>query len=146
MHCWRCAVCQWSFTSAGPIVVPVACRCGAIDHDGETVTILDDAPGAAAKPTRPGILRAVVRYSRAYLTWSAAGQPVRSDDEVDRIFTTHCQPCPFFDASTCNHPACGCQIRTSAGESVSLVGRWVSPRLANKLRWSTERCPDGRWS
>lgn len=86
-------------------------------------------------------------YVTAAMRWQAAGRPTRSDAEVDRLFREICSQCPRFDASraTCTHPQCGCQVRSVSGETTSLVGRLLSRRLANKLRWATERCPDGWW-
>lgn len=77
-----------------------------------------------------GWVRRAGRLMSASARWIAAGRPVRPDEEVRRIFTTICKPCPNYQElrpgrGICR--LCGCRLNLNRG--------------LNKLRWATESCP-----
>jgi hypothetical protein len=72
-------------------------------------------------------------YFDAIRRWIAAGRPVRSDEEVERIFTNECLKCDRFDAETQTCNSCGCALKMAG-----------TP-LTNKIKMASERCPLGRW-
>lgn len=90
-------------------------------------------PGAPQH--RPGFITKAWNYSKATAKWIAAGSPTRSDEEIARIFTI-CEACPNFSGGEKPHcNLCGCSLsKTPDG-------------LRNKIRFSTEACPDNppRW-
>lgn len=70
------------------------------------------------------------RYTLERKKWVNAGKPLRSPEEIERIFRI-CQACPFFFAESsasgsCN--ICGCQIKRRG-------------KLMNKAAWATTECP-----
>ena len=86
---------------------------------------------------RKSISGAPARFFSATAKWYAAGKPVRSDEEVERIFNEVCKPCTHFkklkgDLGWCN--LCKCSL--NLGDTL------------NKIRWATEGCPDQppRWT
>lgn len=134
---WTCpAGCGRSYVT-DVVSLPARCGCGAVDREGKGVT--DDAGDPVEQPAK------VRRYAAAVARWIAAGRPVRSDAEIDQIMTEHCSVCRWFKDDRCSHRLCGCQVRSSAGES-SAVLSWILPKaMINKLRMKTERCPIGLW-
>jgi len=40
----------------------------------------------------PSIFNLAYRYTRALSRWIKAGRPVRSEEEIKRIFETFCEP------------------------------------------------------
>lgn len=134
---WECPRCQRSHTSRA-IPTPIRCACGVVDGLGDHVTTVEvpDPP--------PGLLKKVGNYARAVSRWRAAGRPERTDDEVDALFRL-CQQCDRFSNGHCTHKNCGCSLLTVASENESWIGL-ISRGLANKLRMSTEACPDGKWA
>jgi hypothetical protein len=85
------------------------------------------------------------RYVTSTMRWLAAGSPIRSDDQVDEIFATHCVPCPWLVDNVCTHKGCQCNVVSSRAESRTILGRILGGGMVNKLRRRTEKCPDGRW-
>lgn len=75
-----------------------------------------------------------VTYPAAIRKWVASGCPVRTEEEVQEIFETHCSKCDRFDKGNQACLACGC--------SISLGGN----PLTNKLKMATEECPLGRFA
>ena len=75
----------------------------------------------------------VLSYGQALDRWVAAGQPVRTDEDVERIYSTLCEPCAYFNR--CKHycKICGCQVRSHG-----------SP-FTNKIRMGSEHCPKEKW-
>lgn len=72
-------------------------------------------------------------YTKAVTRWTAAGFPVRSQEEIDRIFTI-CEACPHYVNDKRPHcRLCGCSL-SKAPEG-----------LKNKIAMATESCPDKRW-
>ena len=139
---WICPQCGFSFENDDATTLPVSCvdTCGFVDETGVGFAAEDGTP----VPPRPLVKRAMT-LAGAFARWMAAGCPNRSDAEVDSLFRDHCSGCKWFAEDTCTHASCGCQVRDSDGEKASIIGRFVSTALANKLRWRTERCPIGRW-
>jgi hypothetical protein len=71
------------------------------------------------------------RFAIAMAKWTAAGFPVRSDEEVNRLHEQVCTPCKNYQSrgdgvGRCG--LCGCRLNLSRG--------------MNKLLWATESCPD----
>lgn len=80
-----------------------------------------------------GIVARILTYREARKRWKAAGKPVRSKAEVQRINDTICVPCEHYDPTWKNCRLCGCNLSRST---------WA---LLNKIRWATEHCPIGKW-
>lgn len=79
-----------------------------------------------------------ISYLRELFQWWIAGKPIRSQEQVDKIFAT-CQACPMFSdykdqTGTCG--ICGCYIKKD-----------TSDIKFNKASWGTTKCPDKppRW-
>lgn len=70
------------------------------------------------------------RYTKEREVWVNAGKPLRSPEEIERIFTI-CSACPFFFA------------KSSASGSCSICGCQIKKRgkLMNKAAWATTECP-----
>lgn len=79
---------------------------------------------------RIGITTQLRRYAKALKRWAAAGFPVRSDADVDRIYAELCVPCGHFKDGHCTK--CGCKLKSK------IVAR-------SKITMSTESCPDKKW-
>ena len=78
-----------------------------------------------------GIFNLAYRYTRALYRWIKAGRPVRSEEEIKRIFENCCKPCEAYEEGKCRH--CGCHVNLLA------VG------LQNKIAMATEECPLDTW-
>lgn len=79
----------------------------------------------------PNILQRGINYARAWSKWVQAGRPRRTIQEVEKLRSI-CRDCDYFNGSICTHKRCGCLVLTP-----SMFG--------DKLAWTTETCPDGRW-
>ena len=79
------------------------------------------------------ILGLTYRYTRALYRWIKAGRPVRSEEEIRRIFETFCEPCEARDveSSSCLH--CGCRVNR------------MQAAMLNKIAMATEECPLEKW-
>jgi hypothetical protein len=76
-------------------------------------------------------------YAKEKSKWSRAGKPLRSDEEIIRIFDTKCKPCPYFNPTgetTGSCKICRCFLKREGHE-------------INKIAWATTECPDNppRW-
>jgi hypothetical protein len=77
--------------------------------------------------------RMIRQFGRAYAKWMQAGQPVRTQEEIDQIFETHCRSCEHFKPLK-HRPGrghcrlCGCRCKNKR-------------KFMNKLAWRTEQCP-----
>jgi len=71
------------------------------------------------------------RYTRALSRWIKAGRPVRSEEEIKRIFETCCKPCEAYEGGTCRY--CGCQVN------------FAKASMLNKIAMATEDCPLKKW-
>ena len=84
-------------------------------------------------PAIPGLIRRAYSYAEALARWTAAGQPVRPDKEVERIFNEHCKTCKWFDPERQICRGCGCRV---AETGMAVV---------NKIKMATENCPRELW-
>lgn len=91
------------------------------------------APPSAESPAPPGLVRRAYSYAEALARWTAAGQPVRPDKEVERIFHQQCKPCKWFDGERQICRGCGCRVAEN-GYAV-----------LNKIKMATEHCPRELW-
>lgn len=66
------------------------------------------------------------RYKESTKIWESAGKPLRSDEDIARIYDEHCQPCEHRQKSRCG--ICGCFLKR------------VGTKL-NKIARATDRCP-----
>lgn len=90
---------------------------------------------AAKQPDGGGSFAAkAVKYGAAYVRWKASGSPIRPEAEQRYIFEQICRTCPHFrprkkGGGKCN--LCGCSLNLHT----------------DKLKWSSECCPDNppRW-
>lgn len=73
----------------------------------------------------PSVIKRIMSYTLERKKWMEAGKPVRSEELISHIFTTHCKECPHYTGTICN--ICGCMINTTTG--------------MNKLYWATTNCP-----
>ena len=122
---WLCSVC-------GLVMVNAAEE--AIDFMME---LIPDCRGPFGEPKRvyvspPGMVHKVWSYARARARWKKAGSPVRSDEEVSRIYNEICMPCPFVNLAKTSCNQCGCRVAKDGSA------------LTNKIRMATETC-EGRW-
>jgi hypothetical protein len=96
----------------------------------------DDSPqglSAASQAQEIGVTTKIARYGSALRRWLGQGMPVRTDEEVARIYGEMCQPCEYFSTAKKNCKICGCRL-SRGGIAVT-----------NKIRMGTEHCPKGRW-
>ena len=82
---------------------------------------------AAGRPFPP-LVKRVGSWAKAVARWAAAGKPCRSDEEVQRIFDTLCQPCEHFRVKKQSCNLCGCKVRRDGAA------------FKNKIRMATEQC------
>ncbi len=79
----------------------------------------------------PSLAKRACKWAKAVAKWTAAGQPNRTDEEVNHLFSI-CKKCEHYSPKgKCR--ACGCAI----GQ-----GAWA---ITNKARMATEDCPKGKW-
>jgi hypothetical protein len=81
-----------------------------------------------------GIFNLAYRYTRALSRWIKAGRPVRSAEEIERIFETFCKPCDAYEETTSSCLHCGCRVNLSKMAPV------------NKIAMATEECLLGKWN
>ena len=79
----------------------------------------------------PSLLARAKSFEAELDKWEKAKKPIRSPEQIDHIFETHCRKCPHYNGSTCL--VCGCLVNKTNG--------------LNKLYWATTECPDKppRW-
>jgi len=90
-------------------------------------------PPSEQPPTPPGLVRRAISYTAALTRWPTAGQPERSDKDVERIFNQHCKPCKWYDPEKQICRGCGCRV---AENGVAVL---------NKIKMATEHCPRELW-
>ena len=76
------------------------------------------------------IISLAKRYAKEREMWVRAGKPLRSPEEIERIFRI-CSGCPFFFADSSvsgSCSICGCHIKKRG-------------KLMNKAAWATTECP-----
>jgi len=84
-------------------------------------------------PATPGLVRRAFSYAEALARWTAAGQPERSDKEVERIFNGFCKPCRWFHRRRQVCRGCGCRVADKGFA------------ITNKIKMATEHCPRNLW-
>lgn len=76
-------------------------------------------------------------YKEALLKWAQAGRPKRTQEEVEQIHSTYCNPlgspCEWYDSKQNRCKGCGCKVT---------VG---SLAIFNKIAMATEHCPREKW-
>ena len=120
------------------LVKPIDCRrCLGLEPEASPA---DNVPPEPLKPLAPleppeppGLVRRALSYTEALARWTAAGQPERSDKDVERIFHQHCKPCSWFDPERQICRGCGCRVAEN-GYAV-----------LNKIKMATENCPRDFW-
>ena len=84
----------------------------------------------------PSLPARISHFTIAVLKHALNGNPTCTQEEVDRRFEI-CQKCHFLRQKKgkyyCGNLGCGCN-----------VGR-ERKKYLNKLGWSDQECPDGRW-
>lgn len=83
-------------------------------------------------PNPPGLLRKAINFAKANAKWVSSGMQVRSEERIKEIFAI-CNQCEFFMNGHCAHEDCGCPVSDN-GDT-----------MRNKIVYSSEGCPDGRW-
>jgi glucuronoxylan 4-O-methyltransferase len=70
-------------------------------------------------------------FAGAHARWVHAGKPKRPKEEVEQIIENHCKKCDQYESREC-----------------LLVCRTCSDpeKVLEKVKWSTEVCPEGKWS
>ena len=91
------------------------------------------ATGAAPPPKTPNLLRRTLSYAEAFIDWTAAGKPERSDEEVQRTFHQFCKPCRWFDRRRQICRGCGCRVADNGFA------------ILNKIKMATQHCPRNLW-
>ena len=77
-----------------------------------------------------GIIAKVWRFADAHKKWVNAGKPLRSAEEISKIYYEQCAKCPEIDHNTCS--LCGCKLKPKGN-------------TLNKIAWATEECPLKKW-
>jgi hypothetical protein len=88
-------------------------------------------------PNYPPLSMQMWTYKEALIKWVKAGRPKRTQEEVEHIHSTFCnppgKPCEWYDADQGRCKGCGCQV--SLG----------SIAVLNKLKMATEHCPKDKF-
>ena len=72
-----------------------------------------------------------VKFNEERKAWKDAGEPMRPEGEMTRIFMEECSPCKYFkrlvgQRGKCK--VCGCFLHPKS-------------KTINKLAWATTQCP-----
>lgn len=84
-------------------------------------------------PNYPPVSMQLWTYKEALIRWNKAGRPTRTQEEVEHIHKTCCEPCEWYDRDKQRCRGCGCKVT---------VG---SIAVFNKLKMKTEKCPKGKF-
>lgn len=84
-------------------------------------------------PNYPPISMQLWTYKEALIRWNKAGRPTRTQEEVEHIHKTCCEPCEWYDKEQQRCKGCGCKVTVGA------------IAVFNKLKMATEVCPRGRF-
>jgi len=122
-----CRLCQTTETNR--------VKAASADDTNETPPPSDQntATAATPPPETPGLVHRTLSYAEALIKWTAAGQPERSDKEVERLFHQHRKTCKWHDPERQICRGCGCRV-ADAGYAV-----------LNKIKMATEHCPRDLW-
>lgn len=89
-------------------------------------------------PPLPPLYKRLANFSVAAISHVLAGMPTCTQEQID-VRLGACQACPLFkpsksdpDKGVCTHSSCGC----TAGREAKFL---------NKLAWSDQQCPLGKW-
>jgi hypothetical protein len=80
---------------------------------------------------KQGIFNLAFRYTRALSRWIKAGRPVRTEEEIRRVFKTYCESCEAYEEGRCRY--CGCHVNL------------LNLATLNKIAMATEECPLDKW-
>jgi len=80
----------------------------------------------------PQLVPPEIRHPRAWTRWIKAGRPVRSQEEIQKIYEI-CQQCKALDTETNSCKYCGCRIASHGNP------------LRSRIAMATERCPVEKW-
>lgn len=108
-------------------VTPFECRQCQRQASRGTKTHGDEAPPVPSLATR------VLTYTQAVAEWIAAGRPERSDEEVQRIYKEHCEPCSWRKRRSNICRGCGCRVAA------------YGMAVLNKIKMATQHCPREKW-
>ncbi len=122
---WQCAQCDYVYKLAAD--KPPVRNCP------NAPDLKPAAERLAAETGDPSILEKMAHYAVAIARWMAAGCPVRSPDEVERIYTEYCLPCERWDPEADACGICGCGVHAKG---------WA---VRNLIAMLTERCHEGKW-
>lgn len=75
-----------------------------------------------------------INYLTSIRRWVAQGQPMRTAEEIEKLFAEHCANCERYDKESHGCKTCGCSVSATTMEP-----------LDNKLRMGSEHCPLGRF-
>ena len=125
---FRCPVC--GLQNPRPIPKPFVAVCGKAepseprDDDIAYILFIDNQ-------LPQDLLSKGKRYLNERDIWKKAGKPVRSDEEIFRIFTEVCSQCEHFNP------------RSEKLGNCRLCGCFLKPKglSFNKIAWSTTYCP-----
>lgn len=78
------------------------------------------------------VTRRIGNWKEAISRWKAAGEPVRSNEEINEIVEI-CQGCEHYNSKFQQCRLCGCFCRKTG------MARFNKPKMA------TESCPIGKW-
>jgi hypothetical protein len=88
-------------------------------------------------PNYPPLTMQMWTYKEALIRWSKAGWPKRTQEEVQEILNTCCnppgRPCDWYDPEQKRCKGCGCKVTES------------SIAIFNKLKMATEHCPKDKF-
>jgi hypothetical protein len=130
-----CTRCGWQWKYAGTRPWP---RRNCNEPEDPTFLIrrraeIAEAEAAYIDMIDPTPLEKAGHYAKALLKWSAAGFPVRTDEDVAAIVVI-CRACEKWDCAKAACGVCGCGVSQS---------RWA---VVNKARMGSEVCPLKKWS
>lgn len=131
--CGQCGATNDKCVIGSPIPLSVLCRCKTMDCPAglwQSPELLTEAKAGAESL---GYTWADAKHwMAAIVKWTKAGRPIRSDEEVEKIYREICKPCDQFADDRCK--VCRCGVKAS-GMSV-----------LNKIKLATEHCEGGgKW-
>ena len=104
---------------------------------GVCAVLIENIMPIELEPNQTNELSLIVlgfNYTLAVTRWLAEGRPIRSLDEIQRIYEEICSPCLYFNAERQTCRKCGCRTTKNG-----------SP-LVNKIAMQTEICPLNKWT
>ena len=102
-----------------------------VDEDGKEIP--DSKREGYFNLEYPTLARMTRSFTDATARWWKAGRPVRTAEEVEKIFNDICTPCKYFDNTKkrARCKICGCALQKKG--------------IVSKLKMATESCPKGYW-